>query len=65
MARLSSLNVGPPRDITWNGKTVRTAIWKSPVEGRRMVHISSRATGAARTGECACLLFAAKRRCRS
>ncbi len=37
MARLLSLNVGLPRDITWNGKTVRTAIWKCPVEGRRMV----------------------------
>ena len=37
MARLLSLNVGLPRDIPWNGKTVRTAIWKSPVEGRRMV----------------------------
>src|SRR5215813_7423369 len=36
MARLLSLNVGLPRDIAWNGKTVRTAIWKSPVEGRRM-----------------------------
>jgi hypothetical protein len=37
MARLLSLNVGLPRDITWNGKTVRTAIWKFPVEERRMV----------------------------
>jgi len=37
MARLLSLNVGLPRDITWNGKTVRTAIWKVPVEGRRIV----------------------------
>jgi ferredoxin-NADP reductase/MOSC domain-containing protein YiiM len=37
MARLLSLNVGLPRDITWNGKSVRTAIWKFPVEGRRMV----------------------------
>src|SRR5258705_12022613 len=37
MARLLSLTVGLPRDITWNGKTVRTAIWKFPVEGRRMV----------------------------
>ena len=37
MARLLSLNVGLPRDIEWNGKTVRTAIWKFPVEGRRMV----------------------------
>src|SRR5580700_9798024 len=36
MPRLLSLNVGLPRDVTWNGKTVRTAIWKSPVEGRQM-----------------------------
>src|ERR1700730_2706374 len=37
MPRLLSVNVGLPRNVTWNGKTVRTAIWKSPVEGRRMV----------------------------
>ena len=37
MAQLLSLNVGLPRDITWNGKTVRSAIWKFPVEERRMV----------------------------
>jgi ferredoxin-NADP reductase/MOSC domain-containing protein YiiM len=37
MPRLLSVNVGLPRDVTWNGKTVRTAIWKCPVEGRRMV----------------------------
>src|SRR5258705_5200081 len=37
MARLLSLTVGLPRDVTWNGKPVRTAIWKFPVEGRRMV----------------------------
>ena len=36
MPRLLSVNVGLPRDVTWNGKTVRTAIWKSPVNGRRM-----------------------------
>ena len=28
MPRLLSVNVGLPRDVTWNGKTVRTAIWK-------------------------------------
>ncbi len=33
-ARLLSVNVGLPRDITWEGRTVRTAIWKSPVSGR-------------------------------
>jgi ferredoxin-NADP reductase/MOSC domain-containing protein YiiM len=37
MPRLLSANVGLPRDVTWNGKTVRTAVWKSPVTGRRMV----------------------------
>src|SRR6202044_3197119 len=37
MPRLLSVNVGLPRDVTWNGNTVRTAIWKSPVTGRRMV----------------------------
>src|ERR1700735_3505876 len=37
MPRLLSVNVGLPRDVTWNGKTVRTSVWKSPVNGRRMV----------------------------
>ena len=37
MPRLLSVNVGLPRDVTWNGKTVRTSVWKSPVSGRRMV----------------------------
>jgi ferredoxin-NADP reductase/MOSC domain-containing protein YiiM len=37
MPRLLSVNVGLPCDVTWNGKTVRTAVWKSPVTGRRMV----------------------------
>ena len=37
MARLLSVNVGLPRDVTWEGKTVRTAVWKSPVQGRRRV----------------------------
>jgi ferredoxin-NADP reductase/MOSC domain-containing protein YiiM len=36
MARLLSVNVGLPREVQWKGKTVRTAIWKSPVEGRRI-----------------------------
>src|SRR5262249_5102987 len=37
MARLLSVNVGLPRDIKWQGKTVHTAGWKAPVQGRRMV----------------------------
>ena len=37
MARLLSINVGLPRDIAWQGRTVHTGIWKAPVEGRRMV----------------------------
>ena len=35
--RLLSVNVGLPRDIAWQGRTVRTAIFKAPVEGRRLV----------------------------
>jgi len=34
MARLLSVNVGRPRDIEWNGRTVHTGIWKDPVRGR-------------------------------
>src|SRR5689334_5263952 len=34
MARLLSVNVGLPRDIEWNGRTVHTGIWKNPVHGR-------------------------------
>lgn len=37
MARLVSVNVGLPRDVTWRGETVHTAIWKEPVKDRRMV----------------------------
>jgi MOSC domain-containing protein YiiM len=37
MARLLSANVGLPRDIPWQGRTVHTAIWKASVQGRRMV----------------------------
>ena len=32
-----SVNVGRPREIEWQGRTVRTAIWKAPVDGPRMV----------------------------
>jgi ferredoxin-NADP reductase/MOSC domain-containing protein YiiM/ferredoxin len=34
MPKLLSVNVGVPREIAWQGKTVRTAIWKRPVAGR-------------------------------
>jgi ferredoxin-NADP reductase/MOSC domain-containing protein YiiM len=37
MPHLLSVNVGLPRDIAWRGKTVRTAIWKTPVQGGRMI----------------------------
>jgi len=36
MARLLSVNVGLPRDVTWRGKTVQTAVWKTSAAGRRM-----------------------------
>jgi ferredoxin-NADP reductase/MOSC domain-containing protein YiiM len=37
MARLLSVNVGLPRDVSWQGRTVHTAVWKAPVQGPRMV----------------------------
>jgi ferredoxin-NADP reductase/MOSC domain-containing protein YiiM len=36
MARLISVNVGLPQEISWRGRTVHTAVWKAPVSGRRM-----------------------------
>ena len=36
MAKLLSVNVGLPREIEWQGKVVRTAIWKRPVTQRVM-----------------------------
>ncbi|MBV9002650.1 MAG: MOSC domain-containing protein [Solirubrobacterales bacterium] len=35
--RLLSVNVGTPREVEWNGRTVRTAFFKKPVDGRRLV----------------------------
>src|SRR5260370_31849994 len=36
MSVLVSVNVGLPRDVEWQGRVVRTAIWKHPVSGRVM-----------------------------
>ena len=32
-----SVNVGLPRDVAWQGRTVHTSVWKVPVTGRRLV----------------------------
>jgi ferredoxin-NADP reductase/MOSC domain-containing protein YiiM len=37
LARLLSVNVGRPREISWHGRTVYTSVWKEAVEGRRLV----------------------------
>src|SRR5215216_8200322 len=37
VARLVSVNVGLPQEITWRGQTVFTGIWKEPVKGPRTV----------------------------
>jgi len=34
MGVIVSVNVGYPRDVAWQGRTVRTAVWKTPVTGR-------------------------------
>src|SRR5882724_12583457 len=31
--RVLSVNVGSPREVQWQGRPVRTSIWKSPVTG--------------------------------
>ena len=36
-AQLVSVNVGMPKDVPWQGKTVHTGIWKAPVDGPVMV----------------------------
>jgi ferredoxin-NADP reductase/MOSC domain-containing protein YiiM len=37
MASVLSVNVGMPKDVPWQGRTVYTGIWKQPVSGPRMV----------------------------
>ncbi|MFF0463383.1 MOSC domain-containing protein [Streptomyces mexicanus] len=37
MATLLSVNVGMPQDVSWQGRTVHTGVWKAPVQGPRMV----------------------------
>lgn len=37
MASVLSVNVGLPRDVEWEGRVVRTGIFKGPVQGRVMV----------------------------
>ncbi|WP_439660855.1 MOSC domain-containing protein [Lentzea sp. HUAS TT2] len=37
MARLLSLNVGLPKDVSWHDRTVHTGIFKQPVDGPLMV----------------------------
>jgi ferredoxin-NADP reductase/MOSC domain-containing protein YiiM len=37
MGRLLSVNVGLPRDVSWQGRMVHTGIWKTPVEGPQLV----------------------------
>ena len=36
IATLLSVNVGLQREVAWRGQTVRTGIWKEPVQGKRM-----------------------------
>ena len=40
--RIVSLSVGRPREVKWNGRTVLTSIFKTPVD--RRPRVTSRAT---------------------
>ncbi len=33
MGTVRSVNVGKPRDVSWQGRTVYTGVWKAPVDG--------------------------------
>jgi MOSC domain-containing protein YiiM len=33
-----SVNIGEPREVSWGGRIVRTAIWKQPTSRRVLVH---------------------------
>ncbi|MGX1267338.1 MOSC domain-containing protein [Streptomyces phaeoluteigriseus] len=37
MPTLLSVNVGMPQDVSWEGRTVHTGVWKYPVHGPAMV----------------------------
>ncbi|MET7418894.1 MOSC and FAD-binding oxidoreductase domain-containing protein [Dactylosporangium sp. NPDC005555] len=37
MATLVSVNVGLPKDVTWQGRTVHTGVWKAPAGGPVML----------------------------
>jgi len=37
VAKLVALNVGLPQDVSWQGRTVHTGVWKTAVSGPRMV----------------------------
>src|ERR1700733_13487381 len=37
VGKLLSVNVGLPKDVQWEGRTVHTGIWKSPVDGPQTV----------------------------
>jgi ferredoxin-NADP reductase/MOSC domain-containing protein YiiM len=37
MPSLLSVNVGMPKDVAWQGRTVHTGVWKHPVSGPAMV----------------------------
>lgn len=37
VGRLTSVNVGMPADVSWQGRDIHTGIWKQPVDGPVMV----------------------------
>ena len=38
MGTLRSVNVGMPRNVSWQGCTVYTGVWRTPVDGPVTVH---------------------------
>ncbi len=50
-ASVVSVNVGLPRDVAWQGGTVRTGIFKSPVPGGGPVHVGKENLDGDRQGD--------------
>lgn len=52
MGVIVSVNVGLPQNVAWQGRTVRTAVWKTPVTGRVVARRLKPPSGSTCSGCC-------------
>ena len=63
VATVLSVNVGRAREFDYNGRSAKSAIWKSPVAGRiaaRGVNLEGDDQGKWKVSGFACLIFSAR-----